>query len=450
LHAATGGNPLALVELCALLPRDQLEGRSGLQEPLPVGASIERLFWRRIARQPASVQRALLVAATSATGDVCEIIGALRQLGLSAAELERAEDARLIAIEPARVLFSHPLLRSVVLAGAAASERRAAHRALANAVTGPDADVRRAWHHAGAVTGPDEGVARELERAGASMTARTGFAAAAGALERAAALSEAEEPRARRLLAAAQAAHLLGMLDRARDGLRRAAEHTDDPRLHADCARLRGIVELYSGNVLEANRLLVDAADRIAPYDQSRAAQLLTDAVLPLIASSDHRGARELAERACARAVLAGGETELLARKALGMTLILGGEAQRGYPLMLEGLALETRRPSSLEGLLLLQWGANAAVWVGLRPRPRSRRIARVRAARRERFNAVAIRAVRSGRTRIPNRPLGRGTRSRDGGGQHRDRDRAGRHGRLRPGVARVYRGSDGPRARHA
>lgn len=364
LHAETGGNPLALVELCNLLGREQLEGRVPVEEPLPVGASIERLFWRRIARQPPQVQQALVVAANSDSGDLREIAAALRRLGLSASDLEPAEDADLIALDGERVAFTHPLLRAVALGAAPARERRAAHRALADAVTGPEAALRRAWHRASATTGPDEAVARQLDLAGAQLTARSGFAAAASAIERAAALSEAPEPRAKRLLAAAQAAYLAGLFDRAREGSRLASECSNDPLLSADCARLRGLVELYSGDVLEANRVLIEAAERIAPYDQVREAQLLIDAALPLIVASEHTRAHDLAQRACERAVTARGDTELLARKALGMTLTLLGKAISGYPLMLEGLELEARQPASMEGLLLLQWGANAAVWV--------------------------------------------------------------------------------------
>ena len=141
-------------------------------------------------------------------------------------------------------------MRAVVYRGAAPRDRRAAHRALAETVTGHEAPLRRAWHRASATTGTDESVAQELEKAGTGMAMRTGFAAAASALERAAALSEDDENRARRLLAAGNAAYLAGMLDRARAAALTAIEHTSDPLLQADCARLRGSVEYYARNIL--------------------------------------------------------------------------------------------------------------------------------------------------------------------------------------------------------
>jgi hypothetical protein len=49
LQAATGGNPLALLEVGGLLSDAQLAGRAALEEPLRVGSAVERLFgggWR--------------------------------------------------------------------------------------------------------------------------------------------------------------------------------------------------------------------------------------------------------------------------------------------------------------------------------------------------------------------------------------------------------------------
>lgn len=364
LRAATAGNPLALIEVGALLSDAQLAGRGALEEPLRVGSAVERLFWRQVAEQPAAVRQALLLAAASDAGSAAEITRALLAAGLTAGDLESAETAGLVSIAEGRVEFRHPLVRAVAYRAAAAADRRAAHRALAETVTGPGAPLRRAWHRASAATGADESAARELEQAGAHMAARTGFAAAASAMERAAALSESDDERARRLLAAGNAAYLAGMPDKARETLRTAIGHTNDPLLQADCAHLRANVEAYTGNVLDAHHMLLDAAQRVAPHDQAREAQLLTDAVIPLLSAGEVRSAHQLAQRAWRRAKEIGGQTEVLARKVLAMAMILRGEGPAGYPLMLEGLDLEARQPASVQQLLIAHWGVLSAVWL--------------------------------------------------------------------------------------
>jgi DNA-binding CsgD family transcriptional regulator len=362
LAAATGGNPLALTEISGRLSDAQLAGRAALEEPLPVGAGVERLFWRQVARQPPTVQKALLLAAASDTGSAAEITRALPVAGLMAGDLERAESAGLVTLTGERIEFKHPLVRAVAYRAAAAGDRRAAHRALAGTVTGPGAALRRAWHRASAATGADESAARELEEAAIQMAARTGFAAAASALERAAALSETSE-RARRLLAAGTAAHLAGMPARAREALHAAMKETSDPLLLADCTHLLANVEIYAGNVLDAHRLLLDAAQWVAPHDRARQAQLLTDAVVPLCNAGDVAQARQVAQLAHDHAKQIGGETEVVARKWLGGTMILHGEALAGYQLMREGLELEAHQGGSLSSQLAAQWGVQCAVW---------------------------------------------------------------------------------------
>lgn len=364
LHAATAGNPLALLEIGALLSDVQRAGRAALDEPLQVGSAVERLFWRQVARQPPAVQKALLLVAASDTGSVAEIARALPAAGLGAGELEQAEAAGLVRIAEGRIEFKHPLVRAVVYRSAPGRDRRAAHRALADAVTGPDASLRHAWHRASAAMGSDESVAAELEQAGAQMAARTGYAAAASALERAATLSETGEQRARRLLAAANAAYLAGMPDRAREASHAATQHTSDPLLQADCAHLRANVEVYAGNVLDAHRMFLDAAEQVARHDRAREAQFLTDAVVPLFNAGEIRAAHQAAQRAHQRARQIGGETEVLARKVLAMTMILRGEGPAGYPLMMEGLELEAQQPASLQRMLVAHWGVMDAVWM--------------------------------------------------------------------------------------
>jgi DNA-binding CsgD family transcriptional regulator len=230
------GNPLALLELPRGLSPTRLGGGFGLPAAVPLSAGIEESFMRRLANLPDHARGLLLVAAADPVGDTALVRRAAQLLGIpeSAAGIVEAEG--LLEVE-ARVVFRHPLVRSAVYQAAGSTERRAVHRALAEA-TDPQIDPdRRAWHRAQAASAPDENVAAELLRSAGRAQARGGLAAVAAFLERAAALTPDSTLRAQRLLAAAGAkrdagdlaaaqmllgaveAGALGELSRARVGL---------------------------------------------------------------------------------------------------------------------------------------------------------------------------------------------------------------------------------------
>src|SRR3954468_4220309 len=180
LHGATGGNPLALVELAADAPRLR-PGPVG--DHVPIGERIERALGRRLARLDAEAA-ASLSAAGAAVGEALEpVLAAARALGGSVAGLEAAEADGLVELGAGRVAFRHPLVRSVVLARSAPAERRAAHRAYAAAL-GPEVrSERRAWHGAAGALQADEAVAAALATAAVAAGERGGHAAAAAAVE---------------------------------------------------------------------------------------------------------------------------------------------------------------------------------------------------------------------------------------------------------------------------
>jgi hypothetical protein len=129
----------------------------------------------------------LLIAAAEPIGDPVLLMRASERLGISVSQVDAATDGLLAIGE--RVTFRHPLVRSAVYRSAGKPERRAAHRALAEA-TDRDVDPdRRAWHLAAAAAGPDEDVALELELSAGRAQARGGLAAAAAFLQRAVALT---------------------------------------------------------------------------------------------------------------------------------------------------------------------------------------------------------------------------------------------------------------------
>ena len=109
----TRGNPLALIALPHGLTPAQLAGGFGLPAAVPLSASIEESFTRRLAGLPHDARRLLLVAAADPVGDPTLVWRAAERLGISetAAETVQAED--LLTLTP-RVVFRHPLVRSAV------------------------------------------------------------------------------------------------------------------------------------------------------------------------------------------------------------------------------------------------------------------------------------------------------------------------------------------------
>jgi DNA-binding CsgD family transcriptional regulator len=280
----THGNPLALLELPRGLTPIQLAGGFGLPAAVPLSASIEESFTRRLARLPGDARRLLLIAAADPTGDPAMVWRAARQLGIpeSVAETVEAEDLLELGV---RVVFRHPLVRSAVYRVAGLKERRAVHRALAE-VTDPQIDPdRRAWHRAQAASMPDEDVAAELERSAGRAQARGGVAAVAAFLERAATLTPEPAHRAQRLLAAACAKRDAGALEAALELLASVEAGLLDELGRARVDLLRGQIALEQRRGGEAGRLFLSAARRLEPLDPELARETYLEALAGAMSS---------------------------------------------------------------------------------------------------------------------------------------------------------------------
>jgi len=140
LVRATGGNPLALLELPTALSEDQRAGRAPLDADLPLTERIERAFLGRVEPLPEDARRLLLVAAADDSGDPGPVLRAATALGIPPGALDTAERAGLVSTAGGRLAFRHPLVRSAVYRAAGFGERRAAHEALGGAFDG-DADA---------------------------------------------------------------------------------------------------------------------------------------------------------------------------------------------------------------------------------------------------------------------------------------------------------------------
>ena len=282
--AETRGNPLALLELPRGLTPTQLAGGFGLPAAVPLSASIEESFMRRLATLPGDARRLLLVAAADPVGDPALLWRAAKRLGIPESVAETVEAGGLLELGP-RVVFRHPLVRSAVYRAAGLNERRAVHRALAEA-TDPEIDPdRRAWHRAQTASMPNEDIAAELERSAGQAQARGGLAAGAAFLERAAALTPESTHRAQRLLAAAGAKHdagdleaALGLLAGVEDGVLGELE-----RARVDVLQAQIALEQRRGR--DAGRLFLSGASRLEPLDPELARQTYLEALGGAMAS---------------------------------------------------------------------------------------------------------------------------------------------------------------------
>jgi DNA-binding CsgD family transcriptional regulator len=340
LLRAAAGNPLALVELPGLLNAEQLSGVEPLDEELLATATVDRVFLRQVELLPEECREALLVAAASDSGDLDVIAPALQALGNDLRSLQPAEAAGLVSATGGRLQFRHPLLRAAIYRVASTVARRAAHQALAGFAAGERELDRRAWHLAAAASAQDEAAAQALDEAAFAARQRGGRAEAASAFERAAELGAEGPERARRLREAAVDAWLVGRADRAYELLDTALEHAADGGARARIQHRRGVIEMWQGSPGSAHRLLLSEAAKVQELDPAAAARMLTDAAWAGFMAAEITSGVEVAKRACELGSATGGIAQTLAKAALGIGLVLGGDAKQAVPLFGDYLSL--------------------------------------------------------------------------------------------------------------
>ena len=203
-----------------------------------------------------------------------------RVLGVSAAALPDAERAGLLVTDRDSVRVRHPLVRSGVYQAATGHERRAVHRALADALT--DDPDRQAWHRAAAADGPDADVVAALQQAADRAERRGGYRRRSRGLRtRRRAFAPASSRGPAMLFAAARNAWASGQADRARSWPTAAPGRTaDDRMLRADIDRLLGRIEVNVGSAAKAYRIFSSAARAVAADDPARAVEIWVAATL--------------------------------------------------------------------------------------------------------------------------------------------------------------------------
>ncbi|TMF67463.1 MAG: LuxR family transcriptional regulator, partial [Chloroflexi bacterium] len=235
--AESSGNPLALVELARSM------GRSGEQLSPPsttLTSRLERAFASRLRDLSPNTRAGLLAAALDSRASLNEIARSSRARVES---IQPAVDAALDEIVDDGVRFRHPLIRSAVRQAASAQQVLEMYRALAEVVADPE---RQVWHRAMAANRPDESIASALEQHARLAAARGAVTVAGTALERAAALTADSRNKGARLVAAAETAYELGLVESARRLVDEAKSFELSTR---DIARLAWFRQILSGSV---------------------------------------------------------------------------------------------------------------------------------------------------------------------------------------------------------
>lgn len=315
------GSPLALLELPRTLTAAGFAGGFGPTDTAAaVPGRIEDSFRSRVLGLPPATRMLLLVAAADPTGDSALLWRAAARLGIGVSAATAAETDGLLSIDT-KVVFRHPLVRSAVYRAMPLSQRRAAHRALAE-VTSPSEPDRRAWHRALAAVGFDEEAAAELEGSAHRALARGGIAAAGAFLERSVALTAEPAARAERALRAARAKQQAGAYDSALDLLAVADRGPENELRAADSELLRGQIAFARSFGGGATPVLLSAARRFESIDASRA--------------------RDVHLQALAAAMLAGrlGDECRIAEVARSARRVPAASVPRASDLLLDGLTL--------------------------------------------------------------------------------------------------------------
>lgn len=265
IHEASAGNPFFALELGrALAAAGGVLDQAG---DLPVPTTLDELLASRLEALPAGAEYALLAVALATNPERQLVVEAASAAGLAA-----AEDAQLVVREGEHVRLVHPLVGAVVRARAAAADRRALHRALAELVGEREA---RARHLALAFDPPEDGVAAALAAAAAGAQTRGATAAAAElAVDAWRFTDPCSELRDPRLLIAAENLERIGHDESARALLRRELPNLRDRAARGWARHLLAMVSLGEPEwepLIEA--ALADLAD-----DPQRRAVVLAEA----------------------------------------------------------------------------------------------------------------------------------------------------------------------------
>ncbi|PZF86254.1 helix-turn-helix transcriptional regulator [Jiangella anatolica] len=338
LVAETRGNPLALLELTRGRRAVELAYGPDASGSGSVSSRVEDDFARRLRSLPEHTRTLLLIAAAEPAGDAQLLVRAAERLGVTPDPVPAAAAGLIQLAEPFQ--FRHPLARSAVYREAGLAQRRAVHRALAEA-TDPDHEPdRRAWHAAHAASAPDEEVAAALEAAAGRARQRGGVVAEGTLLQRAAELTPDQADRGRRALAAAEAYYSAAVPERATELATIADLCPLSPLDQARLDRLRAQILFALSRSDEAAPLLLDAAGQFEAQGSPLARETYLEAISATVFAGRVQGPYgALAAATAALAATAPPSTSAASDLLLdGVATLLTGDRARGVPMLREAL----------------------------------------------------------------------------------------------------------------
>jgi DNA-binding CsgD family transcriptional regulator len=256
------GNPGVAVALSEALTEGQRNGTAAFP-PMPRATTLlVQRSQELLASYPREVRRLLAVVAADHRGHAFTIGKALRRLGVPASAWRDAEAIGAINIDEERVHFTDPWIRPSAYHAVAASSRRAAHRALAEAYGGEHQATDRARHLMAAADGPNDTVAEALAVVATELGSNGSRAAAASTFDRASAIAASDSVRGCLLLRAAEQWITVHDLSKAEAAALRVRPSTT----HELLAVVR-LIEMISGPQEGLRRLMI-LAEPTDRYDE--------------------------------------------------------------------------------------------------------------------------------------------------------------------------------------
>ncbi len=252
LHRATGGNPMASLEMGRALQR-RGDDKLSIDDPLPVPSDVRLLVADRLDRLSDAARDLLVVCAALAHPTMDVLATALDEPARAAQSLTEVVELGVMEIDGRRLRFAHPLVASVAYADVSSEARRALHRRLAEVTADPE---ERARHLALGTTGPDAEVADALDVAARHARGRGSREGAAEFAELSIGRTPVERTadlRRRRVTAAEYQFHL-GYPDRARSMVTASQEDSNPGPERVPGLLLLATIDYWTGGSAPAAR----------------------------------------------------------------------------------------------------------------------------------------------------------------------------------------------------